>query len=341
MRRWLLNKDDAPVETDFPIFTDAQLQCTRSGQVLEDFKGKSVFHLNALRAQELAEKRAKNHERTKDENTKTMRQLFGSEARSDNVGSYFPTTTVLERKGYKIARHAYSFGSSTHKGVSVPVLEFIPDQEKKGHLLVYLHGRGMVIDSGPGGPIEKLVLKGQRVLALDLRGMGETAPGIPPKGKPNYFGVDSKEAFLGLHLSRPLLSQRVDDLQRILALFPRKNGIHLVGVEAGGPVALHAAALDSRIKRLTLERSLVSWSSVVENPISYNQLSNVIPGVLKHYDLPDLTAMLAPLPLSILEPVDGMQRPISQDQLQRAYASCRASYAKAKAESNLILKARR
>jgi dienelactone hydrolase len=35
MRRWLLKVDDAPTEDDFPIFTDQELQCTRTGQVLE------------------------------------------------------------------------------------------------------------------------------------------------------------------------------------------------------------------------------------------------------------------------------------------------------------------
>src|SRR5205823_6118293 len=46
-------------EGDFPIFKDAQVQVTRTGQVLEDFKGKSVFDLNAQRERELAPKRAK------------------------------------------------------------------------------------------------------------------------------------------------------------------------------------------------------------------------------------------------------------------------------------------
>src|SRR5687767_3422097 len=45
LRRWLLKIDDAPVEPDFPIATDAQLQCTKTGQVLSDFHGKSVFDL--------------------------------------------------------------------------------------------------------------------------------------------------------------------------------------------------------------------------------------------------------------------------------------------------------
>src|SRR5262245_35747882 len=41
MRRWLLHKDDAPAEGEFAVHKDEELQCTRTGQVLEDFKGKS------------------------------------------------------------------------------------------------------------------------------------------------------------------------------------------------------------------------------------------------------------------------------------------------------------
>jgi cephalosporin-C deacetylase-like acetyl esterase len=57
MRRWLLNKDDAPTEGEFPIHKDAELQCTRTGQVLEDLGGVSVFDLNARREGELAKAR--------------------------------------------------------------------------------------------------------------------------------------------------------------------------------------------------------------------------------------------------------------------------------------------
>ena len=59
MRRWLLDKNDAITEPAFPIEKDATLQCTRSGQVLEDFKGKSVFDLNALREKQLEAVRTK------------------------------------------------------------------------------------------------------------------------------------------------------------------------------------------------------------------------------------------------------------------------------------------
>ena len=58
MSRWLLGKDSDVAETNFPIARDEALQCTRTGQVLTEFKGKSAFHFNAERAQELEKLRA-------------------------------------------------------------------------------------------------------------------------------------------------------------------------------------------------------------------------------------------------------------------------------------------
>src|SRR5207302_691270 len=130
---------------------------------------------------------------------------------------------------------------------------------------------------------------GNHVVALDLRGMGETAPGVAKVKKPSYFGVDSKEAFLALHLNRPLLGQRVYDVLAVLEALAREKRageFRLVGVGSAGPIALHAAALDPRIKAVTLEQALVSWSAVVKTPVTYNQLTNVVPGALKVYDLP-------------------------------------------------------
>ena len=71
--------------------------------------------------------------------------------------------------------------------------------------------------SQPGGPFEKIARGGQRVLTFDLRGMGETSPGKAPAWG-TMFGADVKEAFLALHLNRPLLGQRVQDLLAVLTL---------------------------------------------------------------------------------------------------------------------------
>jgi hypothetical protein len=319
MRRWLLGKDDAPTEGDFPIATDQELQCTRTGQVLEEFKGRSAFDLNAERARDLERRRSGPNA----ELLQRVRQLAAvpatvAPAKVTEVGQ-------VNRDGYRIRKLTFA----TEPGVTVPALHFLPEKAPDQQpLVLYVHGDGKAADAGPGGPIEQLVKAGQPVLALDLRGLGETAPEATRANRPGYFGTDFKETYLGLHINRPLLGQRAYDLLAVVAALAgdAPRGVHAVGVGGAGPVVLHAAALEPRIGRVTLERSVVSWAAVVRTPLGTNQLTNVVPGALAVYDLPDLAAALAPRPLTIRGTVDPVGQPVPQTALEEAYAVCRRAY---------------
>src|SRR5262245_26984540 len=178
MRRWLMKIDDAPVEGKFPIVKDAELQCTRTGQVLEEFKGKSAFDLNAEADRELAVRRAN---RSTEELLKEAERLIGlsrpvARATRKEVG-------VVKREGYTIRKLVFE----TEPGILVPALLFEKAEGKGGTVRIYLHGSGKAVDAASGGRIEKMVLAGARVLALDLRGLGETAPGTAPSDRPNLF----------------------------------------------------------------------------------------------------------------------------------------------------------
>lgn len=320
MRRWLLGKDDAPTEGDFRIFTDAELQCTRTGQVLEDFKGRSAFDLNAERARELAGRRTPPN--SPDAFAKQVRDLIGlpptiRPAQVSEVGR-------VRRDGYRMRQLSFQ----TEPGITVPGLHFVPERTEGRPLVLYVHGDGKATDAGPGGPIERLVKAGQPVLALDLRGWGETAPGRQQANRASYFGADFKETYLALHLNRPLLGQRVFDVLAVAARMAEnaEQGFEVVGCGNAGPVVLHAAILESRIKRVKLDRSIVSWAAVVQSPITHNQLTNAVPGVLAHYDLPDLAASLAPRPLTIRAAVDAIGKPVTQVTLEQAFATCRKTY---------------
>jgi Dipeptidyl aminopeptidases/acylaminoacyl-peptidases len=50
MSRWLKNQPDDGVEPRFPLATEAELQCTKTGQVSTSLGGESVFTLNQKRA---------------------------------------------------------------------------------------------------------------------------------------------------------------------------------------------------------------------------------------------------------------------------------------------------
>ncbi len=286
MRRWLLNVDDAPTEGNFKNFTDEELQCTRSGQVLADFKGISAFGLNVLEAKKYAEQRAKFVKLPEKERQAEIRRVLGLPAE-------IPTATQLSQKVHyledRLSTHKVVF--ETEKGILVPCLRFKHIQPK-GPAVIYLPDTGMPADGKlPAWLKDKYEKNHQEIWMFDLRGLGETSPGVLGK-KPGYFGVDQKEAMLCLHLNRPLLGQRVLDVLSLVKAIKSDNA-EIIGVGTTGPVALHAAALDPGIRGVTLENSLRSWISVVETPISNNQLTNVVPGVLKVYDLSDLEESLA------------------------------------------------
>jgi dienelactone hydrolase len=285
MRRWLLNIDDAPKEGDFKHFTDEELQCTRSGQVLTDFKGISAFGLNLMEAKKHYSHRAKFISRNEAERRALIRRLLG-------VPAEIPVATQISQKIHhledRLSTHKIVYETET--GIRLPGLRFKHIQPK-GPPVIYLPDAGMPKDAKlPAWLEEKYQKNHQEIWIFDLRGLGETAPGVPGK-KPGYFGVDTKEAMLALHLNRPLLGQRVLDVLSVLKMI-KGDDFEIVGVGTTGPVALHVAALEDRIRDVTLENSLKSWQSVVETPISFNQLTNVVPGVLKYYDLPDLEKSL-------------------------------------------------
>lgn len=335
MRKWLLEKDDKPAETDFPHYKDAELQCTRSGQVLEDFRGVSVFDLNRMRDEELAKERGKFVGKKVEEQRKEIEQLLGLPK----------TIPVLEVMAHSKAKEEFwkenkiEATVKTETGISLTGIVILGNIFSRKGGVIYLDDRGW---KGQSEAIKELNKKYYLVAAIDLRGLGETAPGTMKVGKPNFFGVDFKEAFLGIHLNRPLLGQRVLDLLSVIPgeeKFPdKKYQLHLVSRgSTGGLVCLHTAALDQRVQSVEMEGALLSWSNVVHTPISFNQLTNVVPGVLKHYDLPELATMIAPRPLTIRNPVDAQGRPVSQKVLEETYRVTREHYRKLGAEKNLVL----
>jgi cephalosporin-C deacetylase-like acetyl esterase len=330
MRRWLLGKDDAPVEEPVALHKDADLRCTRTGQVLDSLGGVSVFQITARRAKDLAEQRAR---RAPAPNAlrKEVARLAGVRlpARAAKLAEH----GVVARDGYRIRKVIFN----TEPGIALPGLFFERSERDGGPLTIYVHGDGKVADAGAGGPIERLVKAGQRVLAVDLRGMGELAPGA---GRPGTFGY-SREAFLALHLDRPLLGQRCGDLLAVIAAVAgdSSDGVNVIGVGKAGPIVLHAAALEPGIKRVALDRALLSWSSVAARPVSHDQLANVVPGALAVYDLPDLAALLAPRPLTLRSPADPVGTALAPAEVEKEAKEIHAAYAKRSADKQLVIEA--
>jgi cephalosporin-C deacetylase-like acetyl esterase len=331
LRRWLVGIDDAPPERDAAVFSDAELRCTRSGQVLEDFHGVSCFQLNARAADALASRRARFPSRPEAERQREIRRLL---TLPEKIA---PAKLVQQKIHYledRLSTHRVIY--ETEPGIRVPGLRF-KHLQPKGPMILYLPERGLPPGRKLPKELDAMYQNHQEVLAIDLRGLGETAPSAWPAKMP-AFGVDFKESFLGVLLDRPLLGQRVLDVLAVLRATGQEE-VYIYADGLTGPVALHAAALEPNIRKVTLDHALVSWSNVAHTPITVNQLSSVVPNVLRVYDLPELAATLAPRPLTIRNPLNAALAAVGQPELEHAYRTCREAFERHGAGKSLVLQA--
>jgi cephalosporin-C deacetylase-like acetyl esterase len=302
MRRWIMEVDDAPVEAPPALAKDAELQVTQTGQVVPELKGRTAWDFNLDEARRLAPEREKFwRDNPRETCLAEVRRLAGVRPLTEKPTA--KSCGMLNREGYAVEKLVIE----RPEEVPVPALLFLPEK-REGRLpaVLYLSGRGTAADAAPGGAIEALVKSGRAVLAIDVRDIGETAA-VTPKA---YWSKEYPIAYLALHLNRPLIGQRVEDTLaalEVLAARPEIDAgkITITGIEAGGPIALHAAALDERLREVTLVRSIESWMDVVATPLSKNQLQQVVPAALTRYDLPDLVRTVAPRPVHAEDPVNA------------------------------------
>jgi cephalosporin-C deacetylase-like acetyl esterase len=72
------------------------------------------------------------------------------------------------------------------------------------------------------------------------------------------------------------------------------NDIELVGYGKCGLVALHAAAIDTRISEVKIIQSVSTWMDIIKDPLAKDHLSNVVPRAMQYYDLPNLVNVIKP-----------------------------------------------
>jgi dienelactone hydrolase len=323
MKRWLLKHDEAVDEPENAITTDAELQCTRTGQVLLDFKDDvSVFDLNRDRERALRVAReSANQRRSNSEFRDRVRKLIGLKDRKLQPVKPRVVARTLEG-GFTVRELVFE----VEPGMFLPALDVTREGRAPRAPTVVKIGVAWkeALLRQPGTTLEKLTAAGGRTVLFDPRGLGETSPS-EARERSSPFGVDWKESYMAIRLDRPLLGQRVSDLLQAIGGLDAESaedghhGFELFGVGAAGPVVLHAALLDERglITNVTLEWSLVSWADIVQKGVSRNQMGNVVPGALEEYDLPDLVARLGPNRVSIHAAVDASGEPVSRDRPQQ------------------------
>lgn len=312
MRRWLLNIDDAITDDEVTRESDQDIQCTPRGQVLLMPGARSVFDLNIEKEQDLGNQRLKYWQQADDEQLRNkIRDITGIRKIDDLPGAEVEEKGNINRHKYQITKIIINWESD----ILLPSLLFIP-RKVSGDYILYLHDKGKQIDSGPAGKIEKLVLEGNVVFAVDLRGIGETQT-TPWRYMQalDFTGSNTAEYFIAYMLGKSFVGMRAEDIlissRYLLELIPtnKEKQIKMIAEGELGPPALHAIALEPELfKSLALRNSLVSWSIVIHTPVTRGAFINTAHGALKFYDLPDLVRMVGAERIVIQEAVDAKNK---------------------------------
>ena len=192
----------------------------------------------------------------------------------------------------------YQFAVESEAGIQV-ILTMFGDLENqcrrpRGPVSLYAGHLSSEEDCATLPWLQRCLTEGQRILAVDLRGTGQSFPttcGSSDLLEP--YGADYLYASFGSMMGESYLGRRVLDLLRTIdCLVDGGAEVHLIGRGAGSvPVAL-AALLHASQPTCELVHYLPSYQLLIDNPLHNWPLSTMVENCLTTFDLPDIYAAL-------------------------------------------------
>ncbi len=290
-RRWLLG-DNTPVHENQVgnVFTPAEdLLCTATGNVVTNYKNEQTISDYCY---DLSKKySAQRKEFVDTASNKTFRakvlELLGISIPKDKIT--VESTGKINSRSYDI----YKYEVLRKGQIPVPCLVYLPTYiNPSGNVVIFLNEEGKNNIALNNNDIAPYINSGDILILADLRGFGETVDALAMNDA-KYWNREYRNAMLSMHIGKPIMGQRVIDIISLLDFIgtqPKMKG-HNIKIVANGiycPAVVHAAFLDNRINEADLSGSINSFENYVKNPLQRDMYSNVLYGVLKYYDLPDL-----------------------------------------------------
>jgi len=220
-----------------------------------------------------------------------------------------------QRDGYRVQ----TLSIRSEPGIDLNMIQAVPDGSNPKPAIIIMDE--LPVDrTAAGVDFARLAKSGHIVVVLQSRG----TPIDAQNGQSTqfalgpYMGVNLRAIILG----KTLVGMRTDDVICVLTWLSSRadvdrTSITLYGKGGLGMVALHAAAVDTRITRVMAENSLVSYRTALDAPLHRNLSEITIPGVLRHYDVSDLLEAVAPREVTLVNPADAIGQPMRLEQVRR------------------------
>jgi len=302
--------EGSPVDEEIPPLEPGRLQVSKTGQVITS-GSRNIYDLiredaaPVLENLEKARAAARNGiETRRGFLVEKARFLSGYEAPRETPEIVFAGR--FRRDGYSVEKYIIDASGD----IPLPSLVFTPEGGGKHPAVLFVSSRGKEMEAGEGGLLEKIALRGHVVMAVDIPGFGELK--VNTRGDDSVIrGVSYNILFGAQLIGRSVTGIQAACVTKALGyLLSREDvtGEEAVAVARGitGPALVHAAVLGGGVGAAALMESPVSWESILKHRF-YDQAagSTIVPSALLYYDLPDLTGVLAPRPVVLIDPLGG------------------------------------
>ena len=351
--RWFYGRKGPLTEPEFETEPPEALYCTADGSIRYSQTGQTIFSLILNKQADLPPVRSV-------PKTSTERGAYQEEIRASisSLLRYQKSeqplnvrhTGTTPREGYRIEKIQFL----SEPGIYIPAWVYVPDN-KTGVLpaILYVNDGGMESDGmefegeeGSGlarGILDTLVLAGNLVVAVDVRGIGETRPlhqDVVSRASSVFAGdpqfnqlsdVETAMAYMAWYMDQSLLGMRVQDVVRSVDYVMSRHDadgdhLHVIGKGMGALWCLYATALDPRIRSLISVRSLVSYRCLTQVDRYVYGADVFVPDVLLHFDLPQVAAAIVGRPLALVLPTDAMKNTMEMSLAQETYKWTQATY---------------
>lgn len=289
-------------EADHPVllkqtqtFTADALQVTPTGQVATSFPDcVTIFTLNLARAKNLALPGAVSGR----ELVEAIRTVTGAKA----APAAQPSSQLLSAQSGSVE-------ITSQGNVHLHGLFSVPQTSGRHPAVLLLVPDSILADTpiahANKAEFDRLAAQGNIVLAMTP---APSPPGTDDMKSPllGTFYLLSLRADL---VQRTLVGIRVDSVLSMVDALVGRSDVdphRITAVASGhmGLILLHAAVLDPRLAHITVNHVLESYRSLLHAPLPIGAPEDVLPGVLLHYDIPDLVRALGPR-LTATAPAQG------------------------------------
>ncbi len=295
MMRWLKDGQGDFHEQPVKLYTSHELLVTPSGHVDDEPGSRKLYQLI------LDEFRAKKRQGTIPELLAELRRL---NVLSDGTA---PEVRVSDDTNGPDGRRQH-VRFEIEPGVEISGKLYIPrSSDKKPAVLLVADKTSSSSIPSTASLAERIAKTGRVVLELEPR----DAPGEGDRPFVGNWLTNSRANQIG----RNLPAMRAHDIVRGVDLLAARSDVDPTSIRAvargvKGIWLLLAAAIDTRIGKVWLDRTPHSLQAALENSMNTDLFDAVIPGFALHWDLDDLTKAMQDRPVLWTDPTNWMGRPV-------------------------------